>query len=86
MGQRLLRISNSLFVELFTAGKHDAWEVVDGAIPKDARIVNARMEFSERLDGGDVHLLLESSEWSPVGDEMLFPEITPVMKRLYLID
>lgn len=76
MGLRTMSMSNQLVSALFAAGKHGAYEVIEDAIPADARLVGVRLSF----DTQNVEFCLASSEW-PEDVEGAAPEpITPMMQ------
>jgi hypothetical protein len=62
MGQRILRISGQLFVDLFGAGKR-SYEVIEDPIPEDAKIVNAMFSFGYSSNSDLLVVKLESAEW-----------------------
>lgn len=82
MGRRTLKISSSLFVDMFGRGKHRGYEVVADWLPADTRIVNAMVCFPSHQNGGDLALLLESSEWPPIPEGQPIPELLTQMKSL----
>lgn len=73
---RLLYISDVFLSHIFCNGVHDAFEVIQDGLPKDARIVQARV-WNYRIE-----LLVESAEFGPVliGDPI--PEIRPMMRSI----
>ena len=85
MGKRTLTISSSLFVDLFGAGKHDAWEMTSDWLPDDTEIINGMVGIPRASNGGDITLLLQSKEWPEIPHGDPIPPINPTMKRLYLL-
>lgn len=69
MKARVLYISGSLLVDIFTRGTREA-EVVENALPEDTEIVRAHYDpLKERLE-----LVVKSEEFSEVAVGHAFPE------------
>ncbi len=74
---RLLQITESLFLELFMAGKHPAYELLRDPIPKDAKIVNVyRNPFNVEC----WCFILESEEFDLVPVNSPIPELLPTIR------
>jgi hypothetical protein len=79
MGQRILRITGQLFVDMFGPGKR-SYEVIEDPIPDDAKIVNAVFSFGYSSNSDLLVVKLESAEWPDTPDGQLIEEICPKMR------
>jgi hypothetical protein len=74
MGRRVLVIADTMFPAFFGRGLK-AYRVTKDALPDDARVIGARVEFNR-----NILLLVESAEWAdePGGNEPT--RISPMMR------
>jgi hypothetical protein len=74
MRVKRLRISSELLCQLFTAGAHHGYRVVEQPVPEDARVRNVRLGWPDEME-----VLLESETFDDVrqGDEI--PFLTPIL-------
>ena len=72
-----LRIESGLFLQSFQAGRHAAYEVMEGAIPADARIVNVQLAWP-----ASVEVLVESESFESVEESGEIPLIIPSARQV----
>ena len=82
MGKRVLRISDSLLLEMLKDG-YEAHYRVENGLPADVRIVGFEMRGHWAEGRGHAALLLESAQWEPVLPGQPYPDIDPVITSLY---
>jgi bifunctional DNase/RNase len=63
-----------LFCELFSAGPHHGYRVVDDAIPSDAMVLNARLGWPFGIE-----LLIASDSFAEVHDGQEIPDFAPLI-------
>lgn len=73
-------MSVDFFKQLFGQGTIPPHEVIEGPVPKDAKIRDCR--FDGYAEGGIIELLLESSEFDDVEEGKQFPELITVMREI----
>jgi hypothetical protein len=80
---KLLKVSGPMFIEFLRAGIH-AYEVIDHALPDDARIVDMTHDFDHfNHQYGTVTLKVESEAYPPVPEGERIPELkSPIIRRL----
>ena len=74
MGLRIIEISGE-FLRWMHQGEHHYRMTVP--LPDDAKVVNARFEFPQKVE-----LLIESAEWSEVEDGGVIPHFDPMFQRI----
>jgi hypothetical protein len=70
-------ISPEILLNLFTAGPHPGgYSVIDQGIPEDAKFINVRHAWPNRIE-----LLITSEEFESLTFGEIIPTLTPVLKR-----
>jgi hypothetical protein len=70
-----LILSDELLLELFSAGVHQSYEVIEYPIPAGTRLINVRHVWPRSIE-----VMLEHETFEPVtGDEI--PLLTPVLRQ-----
>jgi len=77
MGKARVRIADELLLDLFTKGKHEGYEVIDGAIPEGARAVD--IKYNDFHDPHLIEICVESPELPGSPPGMMLPDICPVL-------
>ena len=72
----ILQITDVLFIDLFKKGASKTYEVIDNALPPDARIVTVRYQGN-----GVVEVVLESEAFEDV-DGTSLPVLDPPVIRI----
>ncbi len=78
MGQRIMEISEDLFLDWFR-GEHQGWRVIRDAIPEDAHVVDVRLDV---LSNRYIYVAMESASWPDVKDGELLPRFAPTFQDL----
>lgn len=70
-----------MFPRLFSGEHHH--RVVEDAVPEDARVTHATLDYTGRPGENDVAFVLESPQWGDVPEGEPIPDIEPVFETLY---
>jgi hypothetical protein len=84
-GLRILRVSTHTFAEMFMAGEHPGYRVIDNALPKDVQIRNCRLGWPDASPPYPdvIELLLESAEFIAAKEGEPIPLLVPILDRLF---
>lgn len=80
--RRALWIADSLLLSWLQDGFPNVAKIVKDAVPKPARIVDAKYDAWTTM-GPSLVLLIESPEFSPVDEGRPWPAIEPVFRTIY---
>jgi hypothetical protein len=83
MGRRVLRISDTLLLEMLRQDHEAHYRVIKDGLPADAKIINFAMEGAWTCGRGVAALLLESAEWEPSPEGKPYPDVTPTLQSLW---
>ena len=83
MRRKIMELSSTLFISLFTKGVHRGYEVILDGLPDDTIIIDVEVNHFNNTEGhASVKFLVESQEFDEVEAGDRYPQIMTTCKYI----